>query len=79
MDKIKKFLQRLTKKERDTVARLIQKAIRNELEGLDIKKLKGFDGFYRIRESKIRIVFQKSLPQNRIINVDYRGGVYKNL
>jgi len=34
MDKIEKFLKRLTKKERNSVARLIQKAIRDELGGL---------------------------------------------
>jgi len=79
MDKIEKFLKRLTKKERDGVARLIQKAILNELRGLDVERLKGFMNLYRIREGKIRVVFQKSIPRNKIINVDYRENVYKRL
>lgn len=77
MDKIKKFLAKLTVKERDVVANLIVKAISGELGGLDVKKLKGFERLYRIRKGKIRVIFEKGVSCNKVINVDYRGKVYE--
>ncbi|HAU39459.1 MAG: hypothetical protein UV80_C0004G0065 [Candidatus Peregrinibacteria bacterium GW2011_GWF2_43_17] len=79
MDKIEKFLAKLTAKERELVATLIRRAICGDLNGLDVKKLKGFGGLYRIRDGKIRVVFEKVDPVNKIVNVDFRDRVYKNL
>jgi len=79
MDKIEKFLVKLSSKDRELVAVLIMKAICGDLKGLDVKKLKGFKGLYGIREGKIRVVFEKSILGNRVLNVDFRGEVYKHL
>lgn len=79
MDKIRKFLVKLTAKERELVAVLIRRAICGDLKGLDVKKLKGFKALYRIREGKIRVIFEKGVFGNKVINVDSRGNAYKNL
>ncbi|MFA6528056.1 MAG: hypothetical protein WCT46_00775 [Candidatus Gracilibacteria bacterium] len=79
MDKIQKFLAKLSAKERELVAVLIKRAICGQLNGLDVKKLKGFKGLYRIREGKIRVVFEKSVLGNKVVNVDFRGRVYVGL
>jgi mRNA-degrading endonuclease RelE of RelBE toxin-antitoxin system len=79
MDKIQKFLAKLSAKERELVAVLIKRAICGQLNGLDVKKLKGFKGLYRIREGKIRVVFEKSVLGKKVVNVDFRGRVYVGL
>lgn len=47
---------------------------------IDIKKLKGeWEGFYRIRFGKIRIIAEFQFESNRtyIEQIDWRGGAYK--
>lgn len=55
-----------------------------KLEGkavnIDLKKLEGdWEGYYRIRKQKIRIIFeiQKSANIIYIEKIDFRGSVYK--
>ncbi|MBI5306384.1 hypothetical protein HZB04_02280 [Candidatus Wolfebacteria bacterium] len=47
---------------------------------IDIKKLSGkWNGFYRIRFGRIRIVIEFQFEQNRayIEEIDWRGNIYK--
>jgi mRNA interferase RelE/StbE len=47
---------------------------------LDIKKLKGdWDGFFRLRVGKIRIIFTVDSDANELLvyEIDFRGDVYK--
>jgi mRNA interferase RelE/StbE len=56
------------------------KRMKGEPVSLDVKKLKGdWQGFYRIRKGKLRIIFELSFEDNFIYvaRVDQRGGVYK--
>ena len=51
-----------------------------EAVNIDIRKLVGtWEGYYRIRVSKIRIIFAISKESKEIFveKVDHRGGVYK--
>lgn len=77
MNKIEKFLQKLSKKERQKLLDLIVKIIALDLKDLDVKKMKKFDDLFRIREGKIRIVFKKEKGRGILVNIDYRGRVYK--
>ncbi|OGJ47831.1 hypothetical protein A2344_01555 [Candidatus Peregrinibacteria bacterium RIFOXYB12_FULL_41_12] len=77
MDKIEKFLAKLTLKEREIVSDLILRAISGDLDGCDVKKLKGFGRLYRIRKGKIRVIFEKNISGNKVVNVDYRSGAYR--
>ncbi|MBU3942448.1 type II toxin-antitoxin system RelE/ParE family toxin [Patescibacteria group bacterium] len=77
-----KFLKRNNFKE-DFVVSKVESAIkmfRGENVSIDIKKLKGdWEGFYRIRSGKLRIIVEFQFDQNRayIEEIDWRGNVYK--
>ncbi|MDJ0681001.1 MAG: type II toxin-antitoxin system RelE/ParE family toxin [Xenococcaceae cyanobacterium MO_167.B52] len=48
---------------------------------LDIKKMKGnWEGYYRLRIGKIRVIFivDLTLGDIEIYNIGFRGGVYKD-
>ncbi|MBU1018765.1 MAG: type II toxin-antitoxin system RelE/ParE family toxin [Patescibacteria group bacterium] len=79
MDRIKKFLKKLSRKEREIIAELMCKVITNDLSGLVAKKLSGNSNLYRVRVGRIRIVFEKREIENKIINMDYRKDVCKNI
>jgi mRNA-degrading endonuclease RelE of RelBE toxin-antitoxin system len=79
MNKIEKFLKKLTSKERNKLAKLLSKVINLELDSLDIQKMKKIENHFRIREGKIRIVFRKEQGKGVVVNIDYRGRVYGRL
>ena len=58
MDKIEKALQKLSKKERDVTQKILNRLLKNQLTGLDRKKLKGHSDIFRIRKGDIRIVYR---------------------
>lgn len=69
----------------------IQDVVREELKkfllkmtgesiNIDLKKLEGdWDGYYRIRKGKLRIIFEIDRKKNLLFveQVDFRGSVYK--
>ena len=77
-----RFLTRNNLKE-DFVINIIKLALRKfagENINIDIKKLKGdWEGFYRIREGKLRIIveFQFEDFRSYIEKIDWRGSAYK--
>ena len=79
MEKIEKFLQKLTKREREKIIILVQKILNKKTDGLKVSKLAGFSDLYRIRAGKIRIIFRSSVTGNALINIDYRKDIYRNL
>ena len=58
MDRIEKALQKLTAKERKAVKEILRKVKQQELQGLDVKKLKGRKDVFRVREGDIRIMYR---------------------
>lgn len=67
MDKIDKFLKKISKKDREKIEELIFKIINKDFTGLDYKKLKGYSNIYRVRKREIRITF--TFDENDIINI----------
>jgi len=67
------------------VDELVIKAIKiiklKEEINLDLKVLKGYENFYRIRKGKIRIIFSINEDNEIIISfineIGYRGDIYK--
>lgn len=60
--------------------KLVLRKFRGEEVNIDIRKLSGkWEGFYRIRSGKLRIIaeFQFEHYQVYIDEVDWRGNVYK--
>lgn len=73
MDKISKFLQKLSQKELWILLNIFEKIIQLDLEELDVKKLQWEEGLYRVRKGKIRIIFKKTKEEAKIIDVNYRN------
>ena len=73
-DHVAKFVTKLTPVQRDLIEALLLKVKSGDLTGLDVKKLVGGGGLYRVRKGKIRIVFD---DRNRIIDIDFRGNIYQ--
>jgi mRNA interferase RelE/StbE len=56
------------------------KKLKGEDINVDIKKLKGkWEGFYRIRFGRLRIIIEFQFQDNRVYieRIDWRGNVYK--
>lgn len=80
MNKIDKFLNKLSSKERNVVDECLKLIKARKFEGLNIKKLGGFDSLYRVRKSGIRIVFYWEGQNINIIKIDRKNdNTYKNL
>lgn len=70
---VEKFIK---KQDKPTQVRII-KAV-NELPDGDVKKLKGYESFFRLRIGDIRVVFEKQDEEYKIILIDIgnRGQIY---
>lgn len=77
MDKIKKFLLKLSQKERDIIILITQKILLWDFNGLYIKKLEWKENFFRVRKWRIRIIFFQVGKNIKIIDINYRGRIYK--
>ncbi len=79
MDKIEKVLSKLNNNERQKVKNLLIKIKKNKLEDTDIKKLKGFNDIFRVRQGNWRIIFNKKtnkvLTLERITETTYKFNI----
>lgn len=73
MDRISKFLRKLSTKERETVKHIILRVLAHDFSNLDVKKLKGDDNIFRVRKGNIRIKFQKQETVIFILSVERRS------
>ena len=58
MDRIEKALKKLTAKERRQIRGILEKIKKGTFNGLDIKRLKGGIGVYRVRKGDLRIIYR---------------------
>lgn len=72
MDRIEKFLSKRTEKERSILMAAINLIARNEWNGLDVKKLKGFKKLFRVRVGNFRIIAEKGSRESYILKIDER-------
>lgn len=80
MDRIKKFLRTLQPKLKNRLISVIAAILSNHLEGLDIKPLRGKKNWFRCRIGNIRIIFVRlGSGLNEVIDIDFRGNIYKDL
>ncbi len=73
MDRIDKFLDRLSAKEEQAIEKTIARIYARRFEGLDCKKLKGVGEFYRVRVGTIRIIFQMNKREVRVVSASRRN------
>lgn len=76
MDKIQKFLLKLTPKERRILTEILADIRTLHLAKYDMKPLKGQKGFFRLRKGKIRIILVKGALQGIVVNIGYRNDIY---
>ena len=67
MDKIKKFYKALHAREKIMIDEIIDRIRKKDFVRLDLKKLEGKDGFYRVRKGVFRIIF--FMKNDRIVLV----------
>lgn len=80
MPKLKKFLSKFSRQEREIVEILIEKILSLNLADLDIRKLKGHQDVFRARKGTIRIIFKKKDKDIRILTIERRSDkTYKRL
>ncbi len=75
MEKIKKFLLKLSKIEREKIESAVVKIAADDISNLDVKKLKGYEDIFRIHVGKNRIIFKRNEHQNRILEISRRSDI----
>lgn len=78
--KIQKLLAKLTPKERELVKLLILRVKLDDITGLNVRQLVGYDDLYRVRKGRLRIVYRKNSKEFTIVRIDRRNEkMYKDL
>jgi mRNA-degrading endonuclease RelE of RelBE toxin-antitoxin system len=70
---IEKFLAKLIQKEKKILDNLIEKIIKNDLKGLDVRKLSGRDDVFMVRRRNFRIIFKITKTDNKVVSVERRN------
>lgn len=74
MNKIDKYIKKLIPKEREAMLDVLERIKHGILADLDIKKLKGYDNYFRVRKGKTRIIFHLDINGQPVIKrVERRG------
>lgn len=73
MNKILKFLNKLSVKERKSTEEDIKLIVARNLETLDVKKLAGFNNLFRSKRGKVRIIFLMEGDKTHIIKISRRN------
>ena len=79
IDKIMKFLKRLTRKELKRVLSVIDDIEKGSIEHLDINRLSGHKNIFRVRVGDIRILFMQSKTEYRLVSIERRSDTTYNL
>lgn len=73
MPSLKKLLAKFSEEEQKIIESLIESIISSSWEGLNIKKLKGYQDIFRIRKGNLRIIFLKKKKDIFILAIDRRS------
>lgn len=80
MDKITKALRKLQTKDQRLAELIIERLILRQFTGLNIIKLKGNKGLFRVRAGRLRIIFRLTPIAVIIEDVGLRNeNTYKNI
>ncbi|MDP2641930.1 MAG: hypothetical protein Q8P21_01400 [bacterium] len=67
MNNVRKFIDKLNKKDKVRILEVIEQIKRGELAHLNLKKLEGKDNVYRVRKGDFRFICEKD--SNRSLHV----------
>jgi mRNA-degrading endonuclease RelE of RelBE toxin-antitoxin system len=73
MDKIDKFLKKLSKAEATLLIKVIADILEQKTDRYDVKKLRGYRDIYRIRVGNKRIIFRQLLDDIEVLDVSLRN------
>ena len=73
MDRVQKFILKLSKHEREIILDIIERIQKGDIEGLDVRKLKGRDHEFRIRKGDIRIIIRRKEDGLDVTDIQRRG------
>lgn len=73
MDKITKALRKLTRKERDWIKEILKRLNSRNINGLDVKKLKGREDIFRVRKGDIRIIYRLAEKEIFVLAIERRN------
>ena len=82
MDKVDKFIKKLSHYEQRRLKEIVDKILAGTVGGLSVKKLKGYDDMFRVRAGNLRVIFKKEKKKNsmNIILIEKRSSTtYKKL
>lgn len=74
-----KLLQKLPKPLRLKIIKAVTLIAEGKLDNLDLKCISGEHQLFRCRVGKMRILFQTRSDGNYVLDIGFRGGVYKNI
>ena len=78
MDKIEKELLKLSSKGRAQVREILEKILRKDVRGLELKKLKARKDIFRVRKGSIRIIYRDNNGAISILAIERRNdNMYK--
>lgn len=73
MEKIQKFLRKLTQSEQEKISALLLLILQGNINALDIKKLKGHRDIFRVRSGSIRIIFKRTENDILVLEIGRRN------
>ena len=73
MNKIKKFLNKLSKEEQERIQIVLLSVQSKNFSGLDFKKLKGINHTYRVRTGSYRIIFEMHNDIVSVLDINRRN------
>lgn len=73
MDKIEKELLKLSAKERAWVKEILEKILRKDMRGLELKKLKARKDIFRVRKGNIKIIYRDNSGSLSILAIERRN------
>ena len=77
MDRIEKFLNKLTAKERAIFLKILTDIRTLNLARYDVKALQGAVGLFRLRKGSVRVVFAKGVERGIVVDIAFRKDIYK--
>jgi len=79
MDRIEKLLRKINQKDRQKLLDIIERLVKRNKKGLDIKKIKDTD-FYRLKSGRFRIIFHFYNKEIVIDSIKLRNkAIYKKV
>ena len=73
MDKVEKALNKLGAKERKRVKEILFRIEKSNFQNLDVKKLKGREDVFRLRQGGIRIIFCRKDNSIKVLMIERRS------